>query len=258
MAYETILTDVQERVGVITLNRPDAMNALNEQLTSELAQAIAAFDDDDAIGCLVITGGEKAFAVGADIKEIQSSGLMDIFASDPIARNWEAVARCRKPIVAAVAGFALGGGCEIAMMCDLIVAAENAKFGQPEIQTGIMPGGGGTQRLAHAIGKAKTMDLCLTGRMLSAEEAERAGLISRVVKADDLQDSALSIAKRVAAMSRPAAMMTKEAVNRAFESPLNEGVRFERRLFGSLFALEDQKEGMAAFLEKRAPQFKNR
>ncbi len=258
MAYETLITEIEGGVALITLNRPEALNALNAKLTGELAQALGAYERDPAIGCVVITGSEKAFAAGADIKELQAHGFLDLFEHDPFAETWEAVARFRKPLIAAVAGYALGGGCEIAMMCDIIIAADTAKFGQPEITLGVMPGAGGTQRLSRWVGKAKAMDLCLTGRMMGAEEAERAGLVSRVVPADELRDTALGAARKIASMSRPIAMMTKEAVNVAFETTLSEGVRFERRVFQSMFATEDQGEGMTAFTEKRTPHFKNR
>ncbi|MFZ4807109.1 MAG: enoyl-CoA hydratase [Hyphomicrobiaceae bacterium] len=257
MAYETILVETRGRVGLVTLNRPSALNALNSQLIGELSQALEAFEADRAIGCIVLTGSDKAFAAGADIKEMQSKTYMDAFLDDFIA-SWDRVARCRKPVIAAVAGFALGGGCELAMMCDFIIAADTAKFGQPEIKLGVMPGAGGTQRLTRVVGKAKAMDLCLTGRMMDAAEAERCGLVSRIVPAADLLAEALKAADAIAQMSLPAAMMTKESVNRAFETTLAEGVRFERRVFHSLFATEDQKEGMAAFVEKRKPAFKNR
>jgi enoyl-CoA hydratase len=258
MAYQTLLVDTDGGVGIVTLNRPEALNAFNDQLMTELTAALDAFEEDNAVGCILIAGSEKAFAAGADIKEMQSKSYMDVFREDFITANWERVTRCRKPVVAAVAGYALGGGCELAMMCDIAIAADTAKFGQPEITLGVMPGAGGTQRLARFVGKAKAMDLCLTGRMMDAEEAERAGLVSRVVPADELKDEALKTAQKIAGMSRPIAMMTKESVNRSYETTLSEGVRFERRLFHSMFATEDQKEGMKAFVEKRKPQFKNR
>ena len=257
MAYSNILVETHDGVGLIRLNRPQALNALNSELIAELNAAMTAFDADPAIGCMIITGSDKAFAAGADIKEMQSKTFMDVYLGDFIA-SWEQVSRTRKPVIAAVAGFALGGGCELAMMCDFILAADTAKFGQPEIKLGVMPGVGGTQRLTRFVGKSKAMDLCLTGRMMDAAEAERAGLVSRVVPADALLDEALKAAKAIARMSQPVAMMTKEAVNRSYETTLAEGVRFERRLFHSLFALEDQSEGMAAFIEKRPPQFSNR
>ncbi len=258
MAYEFILVDANDGVGVITLNRPKALNALCDALTRELSAALDAFAEDDSVGCVVLTGSTKAFAAGADIKELQARDFIDLYRNDPFQETWESVARFRKPIIAAVAGYALGGGCEIAMMCDFIIAAENAKFGQPEIQLGVMPGSGGTQRLTRAVGKAKSMDLCLTGRMMDAEEAERAGLVSRIVPLDDLMDEAMEAARKVASMSLPITMMAKEVVNAAFETTLAEGVRLERRVFQSMFATEDQTEGMAAFTEKRAPHFKNK
>ncbi|HEY8162288.1 MAG: enoyl-CoA hydratase [Methylocystis sp.] len=257
MSYETIEVETHGRVGLLRLNRPQALNALNALLISEVDCALAGFETNDGIGCVVITGSEKAFAAGADIKEMKDKSFSDAYLSDFIGR-WDAVARARKPIIAAVAGFALGGGCEVAMMCDFIIAADTAQFGQPEIKLGVIPGAGGTQRLTRAIGKAKAMDLVLTGRMMGAEEAERAGLVARVVPAADLIAEALKAGAAVAAMSLPAAMMAKEAVNAAFETTLAEGVRYERRLFYSLFATQDQKEGMAAFVEKRKPAFQNR
>ncbi|HLK81112.1 MAG TPA: enoyl-CoA hydratase [Xanthobacteraceae bacterium] len=256
MTYQTIIVEQRGRVGLIRLNRPQALNALSAQLNAELAQAVAALDADPGIGCMLITGSEKAFAAGADIKEMSEKSAVDAFMSD-FTGNWDAVARARKPVVAAVAGFALGGGCELAMQCDLIIAADTAKFGQPEIKLGIIPGIGGTQRLPRALGKAKAMDLILTGRMMDAVEAERSGLVARVVPAASLMEEALKVAETIAAMSLPAVLAAKEAVNRAFESPLAEGFRFERRVFNALFATADQKEGMAAFVEKRAPKFKN-
>src|SRR5579871_5566224 len=256
MTYQTIIVEQRGRVGLIRLNRPQALNALSAQLNAELAQAVAALDADPGIGCMLITGSEKAFAAGADIKEMSEKSAVDAFMSD-FTGNWDAVARARKPVVAAVAGFALGGGCELAMQCDLIIAADTAKFGQPEIKLGIIPGIGGTQRLPRALGKAKAMDLILTGRMMDAVEAERAGLVARVVPAASLMDEALKLAETIAAMPLPALIAAKEAVNRAFEAPLSEGLRFERRLFATLFATADQKEGMAAFIEKRAAQFRN-
>jgi enoyl-CoA hydratase len=258
MAYENILVETKGAVGIVTLNRPKALNALCAALIRELGEALDAFEADDAIGCIVVTGSDKAFAAGADIKEMAERSYMSVYMADFITKGWERITTCRKPIVAAVAGFALGGGCEVAMMCDTIVAADTAKFGQPEITLGIIPGAGGTQRLARFVGKAKAMDLVLTGRMMDAAEAERCGLVSRVVPADKLMEEALAMAAKIAAMSRPSAMMAKESVNRAYETTLNEGVRFERRLFHSLFATEDQKEGMAAFIEKRKPAFRNR
>jgi enoyl-CoA hydratase len=258
MSYEFVLTERKGRVGVITLNRPKQMNALNAKLMQELAAALYEFDGDAGIGAIVLTGSDKAFAAGADIAAMKDYGYMDAYMSDYITRDWEHIRRIRKPVIAAVAGYALGGGNEVAMACDIIIAADNAKFGQPEVNLGIMPGAGGTQRLPRAIGKAKAMDLCLTGRNMDAHEAERAGLVSRVVPLDKLMEETLKVADKIAASSLPVAMMIKESVNRAFESTLSEGVLFERRLFHSQFALEDQKEGMAAFLEKRKPSFKNK
>jgi enoyl-CoA hydratase len=257
MSYQTIIVDQKDRVGLITLNRPEALNALNATLISEMSAALDGFEADEGIGCIVITGSERAFAAGADIKEMQSQTFIDVFKADFIA-PWERINHCRKPVIAAVRGFALGGGCEIAMMCDFIIAGESAKFGQPEINLGVIPGSGGTQRLARFIGKAKAMDLCLTGRMMDAAEAERCGLVSRIVPDDKLLDEALKAATKIAQLSLPALMTAKEAVNRAFETTLREGVLFERRVFQSLFATEDQKEGMAAFVAKRKPEFKNR
>lgn len=257
MAYENILVDREGAVGVITLNRPDALNALNTALMMELNDAVTKFEDDDAIGCLVITGSEKAFAAGADIKEMQPKTYMEAYRED-FFHDWEKVARCRKPVIAAVAGYALGGGCELAMMCDFIIAADNARFGQPEITLAVMPGIGGTQRLTRLIGKSKSMDLCLTGRMMDAEEAERAGMVSRIVPVADLKDEAMAAAQKIGDFSHPITMMTKETVNRAYETTLSEGIRFERRVFHSMFATADQKEGMTAFIEKRKAQFKNR
>src|SRR5919202_2369725 len=247
MAYENILVDRKGAVGIITLNRPKALNALCTPLVRELGTALDEFEADDAIGCVVLTGSEKAFAAGADIKEMQPKTYMDVYLADFITDGWERVTTCRKPIIAAVAGYALGGGCEVAMMCDTIIAADTAKFGQPEITLGTIPGAGGTQRLTRFVGKAKAMDMCLTGRMMDAAEAERCGLVSRVVPADTLLDEALRAAERMAQLSLPATMMAKEAVNRAFETTLQEGIRFERRVFHAMFATEDQKEGMAAF-----------
>ena len=258
MAYENIIVDTQDQVGIITLNRPQALNALCADLIRELAEALDAFEADTGVGCIVVTGSEKAFAAGADIKEMQNFNYMDAYQRDFITDGWERLAQCRKPTIAAVAGFALGGGCEIAMMCDMIIAADTAKFGQPEIKLGTLPGAGGTQRLTRAIGKAKAMDLCLTGRMMGAEEAERAGLIARIVEADKLMDEAMDAASVIAGMSRPAVLINKESVNRSFETTLAEGIRFERRMFHSTFAMEDQKEGMAAFAEKRKAEWKQR
>jgi len=253
-----IKVEQKERVGIITLNRPKQLNALNAELMQGLAKALYGYDADEAIGAIVITGGEKAFAAGADIGAMKDFSYMDAFKSDYITRDWEHILRIRKPVIAAVAGYALGGGNELAMMCDIVIAADNAKFGQPEVSLGVMPGAGGTQRLPRFAGKAKAMDLCLTARMMDAEEAERAGLVSRVVPLDKLMEEALAVAQKIAACSLPVVMMIKESINRAYETSLSEGVRFERRLFHSQFALEDQKEGMAAFLEKRKPAFKNR
>ena len=258
MAYENILVETRGRVGLVTLNRPKALNALNDALMNELGDALAKFDADEAIGAIVITGSDKAFAAGEDIGAMKDRGYMDVYKGEYITRNWERIKSIRKPLIAAVAGYALGGGCELAMMCDILIAADTAKFGQPEIKLGIIPGAGGTQRLPRAVGKAKAMDLVLTGRMMDAAEAERAGLVSRVLPADKLIDEALAAAERIAEFSLPSVMMAKEAVNRAYEAPLAEGILFERRLFHALFATEDQKEGMAAFVEKRKPKFRHR
>ena len=257
MPYETILVEKRGRVGLITLNRPQALNALNGKLISELNTALDDCEADDGTGAMVLTGSEKAFAAGADIKEMKSLAFIDVFKHDFLT-PWERLGRTRKPVVAAVAGYALGGGCELALMCDFIIAADTARFGQPEINLGVIPGAGGTQRLTRSIGKAKAMDMCLTGRMMDAAEAERCGLVSRIVPASDLLAEALKAAETIANMSLPAAMAAKEAVNRAFETTLAEGVRFERRMFQSLFATEDQKEGMAAFAEKRPAKFTHR
>lgn len=257
MAYETIKTETRGKVGLITLDRPDALNALNNQLVDELIVAVAAYDADEAIGCVVITGSEKAFAAGADIKEMQPKSYMDVYKEDLFAKAGQ-IAECRTPTIAAVSGYALGGGCELAMMCDFILAGDNARFGQPEINLGVIPGIGGTQRLTRFVGKSKAMEMCLTGRMMDAEEAERAGLVSRVVPKESLLEEALKAADTIASKSLPVAMMAKEAVNRAYEVTLTEGIQFERRVFHSLFATEDQAEGMAAFVDKRNPQFKNR
>ena len=258
MDYANILVEVQGRVGLIRLNRPKALNALNDELMNELGAALQTFDADDAIGCIVLTGSEKAFAAGADIGAMAGYSYMDAYKGDYITRNWEHIRRIRKPVIAAVAGFALGGGCELAMMCDFIIAADNAKFGQPEIKLGIIPGAGGTQRLPRAVSKSKAMDMCLTARMMDAAEAERAGLVSRVVAPEKLLDEAMGAAATIAGMSLPIAMMVKESINRAYESTLAEGVQFERRLFHATFATEDQKEGMRAFIEKRPPAFANK
>ncbi|WP_282204584.1 enoyl-CoA hydratase [Kitasatospora fiedleri] len=257
MTYETIRVERSGRVGLITLDRPKALNALNTQLMTEVVSVATEFDRDPEIGCLVVTGSEKAFAAGADIKEMQALAFVDAYLGDWFAA-WDRFAALRTPVVAAVSGYALGGGCELAMMCDVLLAADNARFGQPEIKLGVIPGIGGSQRLTRAIGKAKAMELCLTGRTMDAEEAERAGLVSRIVPADRLQAEALATAGTIAAMSAPAAVMLKESVNRAFETMLAEGVRFERRLFHAVFATADQKEGMTAFAEKRAPSFTHR
>ncbi|WP_265516151.1 enoyl-CoA hydratase [Nitratireductor luteus] len=257
MAYETILVETRGRVGLITLNRPKALNALNSKVLEELVAAAEAFDGNGKIGAIVITGSEKAFAAGADIKEMQPKSYIEAYMEDFFA-GWERLTRVRKPVIAAVAGYALGGGCELAMMCDFILAADNAKFGQPEITLGVMPGMGGSQRLTRFVGKSKAMEMCLTGRMMDAEEAERSGLVSRVVPAGELLEEALKVAGKIAEFSLPAVMMVKEAVNRSYETTLGEGLRFERRVFHSMFALDDQKEGMRAFTEKRSAQFKNR
>jgi enoyl-CoA hydratase len=257
MTYANIIVETHGRVGLIRLNRPQALNALNQALIDELNIALGQFEKDAEIGALVLTGSEKAFAAGADIKEMRSKSYMDAYLEDFLA-SWEAISRLRKPIIAAVAGFALGGGCELAMMCDFILAADTAKFGQPEIKLGVIPGAGGTQRLTRFVGKSKAMEMCLTGRMMDADEAERAGLVSRIVPADKLLEEALKTAAAIAALSRPSVLIAKESVNRAYETTLAEGVRFERRAFHSLFATEDQKEGMAAFAEKRAAAFKGR
>jgi len=258
MPTQHILAERRGRVGLITLNRPQALNALNDALMNELGEALADFDADEGIGAMVVTGGAKAFAAGADIGAMKDWGYMDVYKSEYITRNWERMRSVRKPVIAAVAGYALGGGCELAMMCDILIAADTAKFGQPEIKLGVIPGAGGTQRLPRAVGKAKAMDLILTARMMDAQEAERAGLVSRVVPAERLLDEALAVAAQIAEFSLPAVMMAKEAIGRAYEAPLAEGVLFERRLFHALFATQDQKEGMAAFLEKRKPKFTHR
>ncbi|QPC86543.1 enoyl-CoA hydratase [Mesorhizobium sp. NBSH29] len=257
MDYETILVETRGKVGLVTLNRPKALNALNSKLLGELVAALKVFDADAGIGAIVLTGSEKAFAAGADIKEMQAKSYVEAYLEDFFS-GWEGVTQTRKPIIAAVAGYALGGGCELAMMCDFIIAGDNAKFGQPEITLGVMPGMGGSQRLTRFVGKSKAMDMCLTGRMMDAAEAERAGLVSRVVPAGELLDEALKAAEKIAGFSLPSVMMNKEAINRAYETTLAEGLRFERRIFHAMFALEDQKEGMAAFVEKRPAQFRNR
>ncbi|MFN5269021.1 MAG: enoyl-CoA hydratase [Hyphomonadaceae bacterium] len=258
MAYETILLNVVDGVATITLNRPEALNAFNQQLMNELTACLDAVEARDDVGAIVITGSAKAFAAGADIKEMATKTFADVYGQDFITANWERVTRCRKPTIAAVAGFALGGGCELAMMCDMILAADTAKFGQPEIKLGVIPGAGGTQRFARAAGKAKAMDMILTGRMMDAVEAERCGIVARIVPADTLLDEAQKVAKTIAGYGKLAVMAAKEAVDRAFETPLSEGVRFERRIFHGLFGTEDQKEGMAAFSEKRPAQFTGR
>jgi enoyl-CoA hydratase len=258
MTYELIKVERKERVGLVTLNRPKQLNALNPQLMQELGKALQELDADDSIGAIVLTGNDKAFAAGADIGVMKDYSYMDAFMANYITRDWEHIRAIRKPVIAAVAGYALGGGNEVAMMCDIVIAADNAKFGQPEVNLGVMPGAGGTQRLARFTSKAKAMDLCLTARMMDAQEAERAGLVSRVVPLDKLMEEALAVAGKIASYSLPVVMMIKESVNRAYETTLSEGVLFERRLFHSQFALEDQKEGMAAFIEKRKPTFKHK
>jgi enoyl-CoA hydratase len=258
MTYEFINVERKERVGLVTLNRPKQLNALNPQLMQELGKALQELDADDGIGAIVLTGSDKAFAAGADIGVMKDYSYMDAFMTNYITRDWEHIRSIRKPVIAAVAGYALGGGNEVAMMCDIVIAADNAKFGQPEVNLGVMPGAGGTQRLARFTSKAKAMDLCLTARMMDAQEAERAGLVSRVVPLDKLMEEALAVASKIAGYSLPVVMMIKESVNRAYETTLSEGVLFERRLFHSQFALEDQKEGMAAFIEKRKPAFKHK
>jgi enoyl-CoA hydratase len=258
MVYNYINIKKKEGVGLITLNRPEALNALSEDLMKEVSLALDDFEVDAKIGCIVLTGSDKAFAAGADIKEMKSKSYMDAYLEDFISRHWERVTVCRKPVIAAVAGYALGGGCELAMMCDFIIAGDNAKFGQPEITLGILPGAGGSQRLTRLVGKSKAMEMCLTGRLMDAEEAERAGLVSRIVPVSKLLGEAMKTAAKIAHMSRPVSMMVKESVNRSYETTLAEGVRFERRLFHSAFATEDQKEGMEAFSSKRKPNWKNR
>jgi len=258
MSEAFVLTETRGRVGLITLNRPKALNALNDALMDQLGEALLAFDGDENIGAIVLTGSEKAFAAGADITAMKDWSYMDVHTNDFITRNWETIKQVRKPVIAAVAGYALGGGCELAMMCDIVIAADTARFGQPEIKLGVIPGAGGTQRLPRAVGKAKAMDLVLTARTMKADEAERSGLVSRVVPADKLMEEAMDAATVIASMSLPSVRIAKEAVNRAYESSLNEGLLFERRVFHSLFATDDQKEGMAAFAEKRAAEFKHR
>ena len=257
MTFELITTRTEGRVGIVTLNRPKQLNALNDQLMNELGQALKGFDEDTDIGCMIVTGSEKAFAAGADIGAMAKYSFADVYVGDYITRNWETIRNVRKPVIAAVSGFALGGGCELAMMCDFIIAADNAKFGQPEIKLGIIPGAGGTQRLPRAVGKSKAMDMALTGRMMDATEAERAGLVSRVVPLDKLMDEALGAALQICEFSLPSVMAAKECVNRAFEGGLADGVMFERRLFHALFATDDQKEGMDAFVNKRKAVFKH-
>jgi len=257
MAFENIIVDRRERVGIVTLARPKALNALNDALMDELGAALLAFDADEGIGCIVLTGGDKVFAAGADISAMADWTYMDVYKTDYITRNWETIRKVRKPVVAAVAGYALGGGCELAMMCDLVIASEDARFGQPEVKLGIIPGAGGTQRMPRAVGKAKAMDLCLTGRMMDAAEAERAGLVSRIVAPAQLLEEAIAIATKIAGYSLPITLMIKEAVNRSYESSLAEGILFERRVFHATFATHDQKEGMAAFVAKRPPHFSN-
>jgi enoyl-CoA hydratase len=257
MAYETIIVETRGKVGVVRLNRPQVLNALNATVAQELVAAVEAFEADDGIGCILLTGSDKAFAAGADIKEMAGKTYIEAFLGD-FAGGYDRLTRIRKPIIAAVAGYALGGGCELAMLCDMIIAADTAKFGQPEIKLGVIPGIGGTQRLTRAVGKAKAMDLVLTGRMMDAQEAERSGLVARIVPAANLMEEALKVAETIASMSLPSVLVAKESVNRAFETSLAEGVRFERRVFHALFATEDQKEGMAAFVEKRPPNFRNK
>ncbi|HBM12695.1 MAG TPA: enoyl-CoA hydratase [Rhodospirillaceae bacterium] len=258
MGYEQILTEKKDAVGIITLNRPKALNALCATLIKELGRALDDMEADDAIGAIVLTGSEKAFAAGADIKEMADKSFMDVYLQNFITEGWERVTTCRKPVIAAVAGYALGGGCELAMMCDFIIAADTAKFGQPEITIGTIPGAGGTQRLTRFVGKSKAMEMCLTGRLMDAEEAERAGLVSRVVPAEELLGDAIKTATKIANLSRPVVLMAKECVNRSYETTMAEGIRFERRVFHSTFATDDQKEGMAAFAEKRTPKWTNR
>ena len=257
MAYENIISETRGAVGIITLNRPKALNALNSQLIDELNSALSAFQENSAVGCVVIAGSEKAFAAGADIREMKDKTFTDVYLNNFLS-TWDRVAEFRKPMIAAVSGYCLGGGCELALMCDFIIAADTAKFGQPEITLGVIPGAGGTQRLARFIGKAKAMDMVLTGRMMEAAEAESCGLVSRIVSPEKLLEEAVNAASKIASFSQPVVMMAKEAVNRAFETSLAEGLRFERRLIHSMFALDDQKEGMSAFVEKRKPVFKNK
>ena len=258
MADKTIIQETRGRVGLITLHRPESLNALDDRLMDELGEGLLAMDADDKIGAIVITGGDKAFAAGADIAAMKDRDFVDTYRDDFITRNWETIQRVRKPVIAAVSGYALGGGCELAMMCDIVFAADTARFGQPEVRLGIMPGAGGTQRLPRAVSKAKAMDLCLTARLMDAAEAERSGLVSRVVPAGSLLDEAIAAAEAISQFSSVSVMMIKEAINRAYETPLSDGIRFERRLFHALFATDDQKEGMSAFLDKRKPSFRNR
>ncbi|MBL6931908.1 MAG: enoyl-CoA hydratase [Rhodospirillales bacterium] len=258
MAYENIIVETRGRVGLITLNRPKALNALSPELIAELAKALDTFEDDENIGAMVLTGSEKAFAAGADIKAMKDNTFASNYMADFITDGWERITTCRKPVIAAVAGYALGGGCEVAMMCDFILAADTAKFGQPEVTIGTIPGAGGTQRLTRLVGKSKAMEMCLSGRMMDAEEAERAGLVSRIIPADDLIEEAINTAEAIAKLSLPIVMMAKEAVDAAYETSLAQGIHFERRLFHATFSTEDQKEGMAAFAEKRQPAFRNR
>ncbi|MFN4225737.1 MAG: enoyl-CoA hydratase [Hyphomonas sp.] len=260
MSYKTLITEAvpEDGYAIIQMNRPESLNALSEEMMTELTAALDRFEADDDILCIILTGSKRAFSGGADVKEIKDKTFPQSYYEDFITRNWERTARARKPVIAAVAGYAIGGGCELAMMCDIILAADTARFGQPEIRLGVMPGAGGTQRLARVIGKSKAMELCLTGRMMEVQEAERCGLISRIVPADDLMDEARELARTIAQMPRAAAMMTKEAINAAYETPLSQGIQFERRLFHSLFATDDQKEGMKAYLEKRTAHFRDR
>lgn len=258
MNYENVITQRHDKVGVIQMNRPKALNALSSDLMKDVSAALGEFEADEGIHAIILTGNEKAFAAGADIPEIKDQHFIDLYTSDFINADWEGIAKCKKPIIAAVAGFALGGGCEIAMMCDFIIAADNAKFGQPEIKLGVIPGAGGTQRLARFIGKSKTMDLCLTGRMMDAKEAEMCGLVARVVPVDQLMEETIAIASGIAAYSQPTVKLAKEVINKAYETTLREGVKYERRIFQALFSTEDQKEGMNAFVEKRKPEFQNK
>jgi len=258
MSYNTIITETRNAVGVVKLNRPESLNALSSELMLELSQAVSEYDKSESIHVIVVTGNEKAFAAGADIKEIKDKSYMDIYRENFITESWEEISRCRKPVIAAVSGYALGGGCELAMMCDFILASDTAKFGQPEVNIGVFPGAGGTQRLPRLIGKSKSMEMCLTGRMMDAEEAERTGLAAKIIKVDRFMEEVLKIAEEIASKSLPSLMATKECINRAFEAPLAEGLLFERRQFHAMFATEDQKEGMNAFAEKRQPQWKHR